>query len=256
MRASLLSLIFIAASVAHGQVTEAWPSRGVAHSDRKLSAIVYECDQPVQDRLTCRFAELDVWKDLVVKGGGVMPTLSEQLCAEAKRTLESHSSRATSASEEYEEAVEGAKAVLEDCESGGTQARRAHGDALAERRMKNCEFVAHLYSQRFRRFVTETTVQWITDSKPEGQCGTIRSSRFVRDSSVGTGWNYIAEIKITRRAAQDGLLRCADLREFEERYYWQLPQDRPRAECKQVRLGSNCSLSDFPCLSENPVTVF
>lgn len=96
----------------------------------------------------------------------------------------------------------------------------------------------------------------MTTTGPYGACGFTRESRFVGSKQAnGTiFWSYVAQLKVANKSVEDGPLRCAEVREFNESYGWQW-REQP-ADCATVHFSSACAASDdFPCLGDGPVTV-
>jgi hypothetical protein len=172
----------------------AQPSQGIAHSDAKPSAMMYECDRAKNGRLRCRLTELHVWKPL--------------------REI-----------------------------------------ATNDEQRRTCTFAAHSYAQTFWREGTADAPSWVTRTGPYGACGFIRESRFVgtRQTNGTIFWSYVAQFKVTDKSAEDGPMRCEEMREFNETYGWQSPEQR--ADCATILFAPACSSEEFPCLGDGPVTV-
>jgi hypothetical protein len=119
-----------------------------------------------------------------------------------------------------------------------------------------CAFAAHNYEQTFWRDGTPDAPSWVTRTGPYGACGFTRESRFVgsRQADGAVFWNYVAQFKITSKSAEDGPMRCAEMREFDENYGWQWREQR--TDCATIHFESACAASDdFPCLGDGPVVV-
>ncbi|HKQ15790.1 MAG TPA: hypothetical protein VJT80_20295 [Steroidobacteraceae bacterium] len=66
-------------------------------------------------------------------------------------------------------------------------------------------------------------------------------------------WSYVAQFKVTDKSAEDGPMRCKEMREFNETYGWQSPEQQ--ADCATILFAPACSSEEFPCLGDGPVTV-
>lgn len=130
--------------------------------------------------------------------------------------------------------------------------RRSDEESPKPRR--NCTFAAHPFEQTFRLSPTDDSarVEWITDTTPNGKCQILRQARFIgRRVKDGIDWEYVAEVKTLKHSAEDGPLRCRDLREIEARYAWRGTPD-VEAMCETIRFDAFCYSPDFPCLSGGP----
>jgi hypothetical protein len=128
--------------------------------------------------------------------------------------------------------------------------------ATNDEQRRTCTVAAHNYAQTFWRDGTPDAPSWITRTGPYGVCGFTRESRFVgsRQANGTVFWSYIAQLKVANKSADDGPLRCAEVREFDEHYDWQW-REQP-ADCATVHFEPACASSDeFPCLGDGPVVV-
>ena len=192
---ALATLYLLGTGATFAQAVPAQPSRGVAHSDVKPSALLYECEPAKNGRLVCRFTELHVWKPF-----------------------------------------------------------REVADNDDQRR--TCSFAAHNYAQTFWRDASAAGPGWVTRTGPYGACGFVRESRFIGNKQPDGAilWSYVAQFKITNKSAEDGPMRCAEMREFNENYGWESREQRP--DCAIVHFEPACASSDdFPCLGDGPIVV-
>jgi hypothetical protein len=191
---ALLTLGLVCTRATPAQPPTDQPSRGIAHNDAKVSAVLYECHPAAGPRLQCRFTELNVWKPL--------------------------------------------RAV-----------------AVNDEERRTCTFAAHNYAQTFRREAGANGPSWVTTNVPYGVCGITRESRFIGSRQAGgwIAWSYVAQIKIAHKSAEDGSLRCAEIREFNENYSWQSAEQRE--DCATIHFSPGCSSDDFPCLGDGPIVV-
>lgn len=119
---------------------------------------------------------------------------------------------------------------------------------------RDCTFAAHPFEQTFRPRPTDDSdrIEWITDSTPYGKCQVLRQARFIGHRvKDGINWEYVAEVKTLQRSAEDGPLRCRELREIEARYAWQ-GAAKVEAMCETIRFDAFCYSPNFPCLSGGP----
>jgi hypothetical protein len=127
--------------------------------------------------------------------------------------------------------------------------------ATNDEQRRTCTFAAHNFAQTFRRGGTADAPTWIATTGPYGACGFTRESRFVGEKQTNgmIFWSYVAQFKVANKSVDEGALRCAELREFDERYDWQ-PQEH-REDCGTIHFGPACSSDDFPCLGDGPIVV-
>lgn len=127
--------------------------------------------------------------------------------------------------------------------------------AVNDEQRRTCTFVAHNYAQTFRRDAGADAPSWATTNGPYGVCGISREARFIgnRQADGRIYWSYVAQLRIAHKSAEDGPLRCAEIREFNESYGWQWAERRE--DCATIHFSPGCSSDDFPCLGDGPVTV-
>lgn len=127
--------------------------------------------------------------------------------------------------------------------------------AVNDEQRRTCTFAAQNYAQIFRRDASADAPSWVTTTGPYGACGITRESRFIgsRQTDGTTFWSYVAQIKVANKSAEDGPLRCAEIREFDEKYDWQ--SSEARSDCATIHFSPGCSSDDFPCLGDGPVAV-
>lgn len=119
-----------------------------------------------------------------------------------------------------------------------------------------CTIAAHSYVQTLRRDDSDAKAPtWTATLGPEGVCGIARESRFIgsRQSDGTVFWTYVASIKVANKSAEDGALRCWEIREQSSTFDSQWREQG--ADCTTVRFESACSSADFPCLGDGPIIV-
>lgn len=100
-----------------------------------------------------------------------------------------------------------------------------------EQEMNTCEPFINNYSQRYTR---STENHWVVAEPPQGSCGVINTSSFVREDGDGTLWRHLASKIITNPEGPTSLgIHCSDLDDSITNYEW-----------NSFRIPLNCEFID------------
>jgi hypothetical protein len=204
---------------------ETRPTVGIVYNTTEAHALTYECRDADSGAIECDFTQTSVWKKAEPEdlsrnltaarsdwrqGGGRESAADCKSAAHARDVLEGRVE--AQASDFYArqpqadktQALKAAKLLISLCERPTEETYLELVRASYEQDSRTCRVRSNPFTQRFvpARDETGGTSSWIADSKPEGDCGVVQLSRFVRDAVDGyVFWKYIARKAVTNPKA-------------------------------------------------------